>query len=239
MKKSVVALTTAAILAGSAATYAVAQQQPAPDQTTAEDAWRPSPADRAAFVAARVAMLHARLALTPEQEKLWPPVEAVLKDIAQKREARWEQRREERRALRDSIRENKDAPKPDAIERLRKGAEFMAEAGNDLKRLADAVQPLYATLDDSQKRRLAWLVRHRGMGGMVGMQERMGTGWGGMGMGMGMGMMGLDMGEHFRERRMYREGRGRYHWRDRDDNDRRGQNQDRDDDQDDNGSERL
>lgn len=225
MKKSVLALTTAAILAGSAATYAVAQQQTAPDKTTAEDAWRPSAADRAAFVAARVAMLHARLALTPEQEKLWPPVETVLKDIAQKREARWEQRREERRAMKENMRENKDAPKPDAIERLRKGAEFMTEIGNDMKRLADAAQPLYATLDDSQKRRLAQLVRHGGM------HERMGMG--------GMGMMGMDMGEHFRERRMYREGRDRHHWRDRDDDDRRGQNRDRDDDHDDNGSERL
>jgi hypothetical protein len=187
MKKSVLALTTAAILAGSAATYAVAQQQPAPDKTAAEDQWKPSTADRTAFVAARVAALHARLALTPEQEKLWPPVESVLKDIAQKREARWEQHREERRAMR----ENKDAPKPDAMARLRKGAEFMTETGNDLKRLADAAQPLYATLDDSQKRRLEKLVRH-------GMHER--------------------MGQHMRERAMERfsEWRDRHHWRDGD-----------------------
>jgi hypothetical protein len=221
MKKSVLALTTATILAGSAATYAVAQQQPpAPaGKTAAEDSWRPSPADRAAFVAARVAALHARLALTPEQEKLWPPVESVLKDIAQKREARWEQRRAERRTMRESMRENKDAPRPDAMARLRRGAEFMTETGNDLKRLADAAQPLYATLDDAQKSRLEWLVRRSMHGGMHD-----------------------HMGPHMRERAMGRfsEWRGRHHWRDRDGNagphrewrDRRGFQNNGDDDPD-------
>ncbi len=211
MRKSVLAFTTAAILAGSAATYAVAQQQPSSDKAATENSWRPSPADRAAFVNARVAALHAGLALTPDQEKLWPPVETVLKDMAQKREARWEQRREERRAMK----ETKDAPRPDAMARLRKGADFMTETGADLKRLADAAQPLYDKLDDAQKRRLEKLVRH-------GMHER--------------------MGGNFRERAMHRfsEWRGRHHWRDRDDDSRRGdyRGRDHDDDRNDN-SERL
>lgn len=209
MKKSVLALTTAAILAGSAATYAVAQQPAKSEKPAAEDQWKPSAADRAAFVAARVAALHARLGLNPEQEKLWPPVESVLKDIAQKHETRWEQRREERRAMR----ENKDAPRPDAMARLRKGADFMIETGNDLKRLADAAQPLYATLDDSQKRRLEKLVRH-------GTHER--------------------MSQHMRERAMERfsEWRDRHHWRDRDGDyrfrrDRQGNNGTSDNDDDD------
>ena len=208
MKKSVLAFTTAAILAGSAATYAVAQP-PAPDKPGAENSWRPSPADRAAFVNARVAALHAGLALTPDQEKLWPPVETVLKDMAQKRETRWEQRREERRAMRD----NKDAPRPDAMARLRKGADFMTETGADLKRLADAAQPLYDKLDEQQKRRLEKMVRH-------GMHER--------------------MGENFRERVMHRfsEWRDRHHWRDRDDEGPRGPLRDHDD-RDDNVGERL
>lgn len=210
MKKSVLAFTTAAILAGSAATYAVAQQPPASDKAAAENSWRPSPADRAAFVNARVAALHAGLSLTPDQEKLWPPVETVLKDMAQKREARWEQRREERRAMR----ENKDAPRPDAMARLRKGADFMTETGADLKRLADAAQPLYDKLDDQQKRRLEKMVRH-------GMRER--------------------MGGHFGERAMHRftEWRGGQHWRDRDDEGPRGHYRDHHDDRDDNGGERL
>lgn len=186
MKKSVLAVTTAAILAGSAATYAIAQQPSAPPKQAAEDQWKPSPADRAAFAGARVAALHAGLALTPEQEQLWPPVEAVLKDMAQKRETR----REERRA------EWNKKDRPDAMQRLRRGAEMMTETGADLKRLADAAQPLYDKLDDAQKRRLHKMVRH-------GMHER--------------------MREGFRERAMHRfaEMRDHYHhWRDDDRGDR-------------------
>jgi hypothetical protein len=199
MKKSILAGTTALILAGSAATYAIAQQPPAPPKRGMEDQWRPSPADRAAFAGAHVAALHAGLALTPEQEKLWPPVESVLKDLAQKREARMEERRMEREKDRAD-----EKPRPDAMMRLRKGAEFMTETGADLKRLADAAQPLYDKLDDSQKDRLQSMVRH-------GMHER--------------------MREGFRERAWHRyaEWRDRYrHWRDGDDDGPRGQDPDRD-----------
>src|SRR6185312_12687791 len=164
MKKSILAVTTAVIVAGSAATYAIAQPS-APPKPGMEDQWRPSPADRAAFAGARVAALHAGLALTPEQEKLWPPVESVLKDLAQKREARMEERRAEREKMRD------EKQPPDAMMRLRKGAEFMTEAGADLKRLAEAAQPLYDKLDDGQKRRLEMMIE-RGMMERHGMRER-------------------------------------------------------------------
>ena len=44
-----------------------------------------SAADRAAFFDAHLAGLHAGLTLTPEQEKLWPPVEAALRAGAKSR----------------------------------------------------------------------------------------------------------------------------------------------------------
>lgn len=161
MKKSLAAIAAAAFLAGSAIVCTASAQQPPSSRNAGYDsdyAWRPSAADRAAFANARVAAIHARLALTPEQEALWPPVESVLKDLAQKRAERMEQMRVERE------RDEKAAP-PDAIDRLRRSADFMAETGNGLKRLADAAQPLYEKLDDAQKRRLQRLVRH-------GMRER-------------------------------------------------------------------
>jgi hypothetical protein len=203
MKKSILAATTAVILAGSAATYAVAQQ-PAPTKTAMEDYWRPSAADRDAFAAAHVAALHAGLALTPEQEQLWPPVEAVLKDMAKKREARMAEHRAERRM-------DRDRKEPaNAIDRLRRGAERMSDVGNDLKRLADAAQPLYDKLDDGQKRRLQKMVRH-------GLHER--------------------IREGMRERAMHRfaEWRDRYrHWRDdeHEEHEDRMRNRDQDHDQD-------
>jgi zinc resistance-associated protein len=198
MKKSILAVTTAVIVAGSAATYAVAQQPPAPPKASAENQWQPSPADRAAFAGARVAALHAGLALTPEQEKLWPPVESVLKDIAQKHEARMEERRAEREKAGPGPKDH-----PDAMMRLRKGADFMTQTGADLKRLADAAQPLYDKLDEPQKHRLEMMVERR-------MFERHGM----------------------RERVMHRfsEWRDRYdHWRNGDDDGPRGRDRDRDD----------
>src|SRR5471030_1533926 len=41
--------------------------------------------DRAAFADARIAAVHAGLKLTPDQEKLWPPVESAVRDFAKLR----------------------------------------------------------------------------------------------------------------------------------------------------------
>src|SRR6476661_1860937 len=41
--------------------------------------------DRAAFVDARIAAVHAGLKLNADQEKLWPPIEAAVRDFAKLR----------------------------------------------------------------------------------------------------------------------------------------------------------
>ena len=46
---------------------------------------RLSTEDRAALTDARIAAVHAGLKLTPDQEKLWPPVEAAVRDFAKMR----------------------------------------------------------------------------------------------------------------------------------------------------------
>ena len=46
---------------------------------------RMNPEDRAAFADARIAAVHAGLKLTPDQEKLWPPVETAVRDFAKMR----------------------------------------------------------------------------------------------------------------------------------------------------------
>jgi fructose-1,6-bisphosphatase/inositol monophosphatase family enzyme len=43
----------------------------------------------------------------------------------------------------------------DVIEQLRDEAQFLSERSADRKTLADSAQPLYASLDDQQKRRYA------------------------------------------------------------------------------------
>ena len=57
--------------------------------------------------------------------------------------------------------------------RLRERADNMAATAAALKKIADAADPLYKTLDDGQKRRLAVLTHHGGrFGGGGGWRHR-------------------------------------------------------------------
>jgi hypothetical protein len=146
MKKALVVATAAALLGGSVLAYsAFAQQGPSHQMR-----WRPSAEDISAFANARIAALKAGLALTAEQEKLWQPVESALRDNAKARLDRWQKFRAEREA---------QAAPSDPVTRLRRGSDLMAARSAEMKRLADAVQPLYEKLDDAQKRRFSILSR--------------------------------------------------------------------------------
>jgi hypothetical protein len=111
------------------------------DNTSALDVW--------------IASRKASLKLSPEQEKYWPPVERVLRDILSVPEER-------REGLDD--RRNSD----DAIANFRDRANGMAQTSATLNRLADATEPLYRTLSGEQQRRFhamlgirGWRYRHR------------------------------------------------------------------------------
>ena len=109
---------------------------------------RMSPEDRAAFADARIAAVHAGLKLTPDQEKLWPPLEAAVRDFAKLRIDRANARMNARSDDKDA--QNQDDP----VARLRQRADNMTASGAALKKIADAADPLYKTLDEGQKRRL-------------------------------------------------------------------------------------
>ncbi|MGH6936740.1 MAG: Spy/CpxP family protein refolding chaperone [Methylocella sp.] len=105
-----------------------------------------SPADRAAFLDARIAALRAGLKLTPEQEKLWPAVETAVRAAANDAMARHQK--------------FKDDPAPASlIDRLRRRGENAVAHGQNLEAIADAAAPLYATLSEEQKHRLPVLMR--------------------------------------------------------------------------------
>jgi hypothetical protein len=95
---------------------------------------------------ARTARFKADLQLTPEQEKNWPGLESALHAIAQSRADRLIALRAER--------EQQKEP-GDVIEYLSSDAKFLGERSTEEKKIADAAQPLYASLDDQQKRRFA------------------------------------------------------------------------------------
>lgn len=124
-----------------------APASPSGSERRAPPHWTFSPADRAAFLDARIAALHAGLELTPDQEKLWRPVEAALRAGAKSAQERLEKFRNE-------------AHPDDIIAFLRRLSETATARGETLKAIADAAAPLYATLSDDQKHRLHFLL-HR------------------------------------------------------------------------------
>ena len=96
--------------------------------------------------AARTARIKADLRLTPEQEKNWPGFESAMSDMGK--------RYGDRQTAVQADRTQQKAP-ADVIEQLRDEAQFLSDRSVDRKTLADAAQPLYASLDDQQKRRFA------------------------------------------------------------------------------------
>ena len=161
MKKTIAAGTVALMLAGAGA--ALAQSAPSPDGARAQ--LRAD--DVAAFTDARIAGLKAGLKLTADQEKNWPAVEAALRERAKQRAERMNARAEPRTDRREAGRDHTAArPAPDAIARMREGADAMNARAAGLKTLADASEPLYRSLDDGQKRRFGALLQ---MGGRAGM----------------------------------------------------------------------
>jgi hypothetical protein len=164
MKKFAIAGIAALAIAGSTAVYA--QHRPWFHEHMGQT--RMNPADRAAFADARIAAVHAGLKLNPDQEKLWPPVETAVRDFAKMRIDRANAR------MNAKPDDSQDAQKPDdPVARLRERADTMATSAAAMKKIADAADPLYKTLDDGQKRRLAILTHHmEGRSGGEGERHR-------------------------------------------------------------------
>ena len=147
MRNFAIAAVAVLAIAGSTAVYAQHRHWGAPGFS------RMNPEDRAAYADARIAAVHAGLKLTADQEKLWPPVEAAVREFAKLRIDRANARMNPPKD--DSSQQKPDDP----VARLRDRAESMAATAGSMKKIADAADPLYKTLDDGQKRRLAVLTR--------------------------------------------------------------------------------
>jgi hypothetical protein len=142
MLKSITAGATALMLIAGVSAYA--QQPPAGTDFGRRQLFAPE--DRAAFLDARIAALHAGLRLTAEQEKAWPTFEQAYRDLAGTPDNRAVGRRAEQ-------------PQEDPVQRVRRSADALAARSAALKQYADALAPLYQSLDDGQKRRFGFLSR--------------------------------------------------------------------------------
>jgi hypothetical protein len=169
-------------------------------------------ADHEALLDAKLAGLKAGLKLTSDQDKLWPPFETAVRDAAKLHMDHMKSMMEHMQKMREMMEgtQKSEEKKSESmnettapgqamspVDRLEDMGQRMSEHGAAITKVADAAKPLYASLDDSQKRLFALLGRemfmmghgHRGMEMMRGGMEMMRGGMGGMGM-MGPGEMG-------------------------------------------------
>lgn len=133
----------------------LAAASPAPAQTpsgTGGDAPRMTEGLSKALIDRRVEIIRITLGLTPEQQKLWPAVEDAIRARLTARHMRIANV-----AARLDQQQGGDV-NPIAV--MRERADALSQRGAALKTLADAWQPLYASLDTDQKLRLRFLANY-------------------------------------------------------------------------------
>ena len=150
MLKIVTAAATALFVAASPLAYA---QTPSPSSSSPE---RLSALDWNKLTDLRIDLVKAALQLTPEQTKLWPPVENAIRARAEDRKARFAKVAETMGKRVDESSADIMANR-DPIAFLQRRAEALAQRSADLNKLAEAWQPLYKTLSPDQRQRMAAL----------------------------------------------------------------------------------
>lgn len=152
--KTIATIALAALLAGTG-TYALAQQTPAPDAPAAsqdqgrqERRPRMSQDDFNRLVDARIASIKAGLKLTPDQERLWAPVETAIRSSATERFSNFQQRpsREQRQSM-------------DFMQRLERRSTMMNEGAQRSAAVTTALRPLWDSFSEDQKRIAPRLMR--------------------------------------------------------------------------------
>ena len=125
-------------------------------QTSSATPERLNASDRNTLSDMRIDLVKAALQLTPEQEKYWPAVENAIRARAEDRKARLAKigetvgkRADESRV---EVLRNRDP-----IAFLQRRSEALAQRSADLDKLAEAWQPLYNTLSQEQRQRMAAL----------------------------------------------------------------------------------
>jgi hypothetical protein len=150
MSKTIVAGLSALFITASSLAYAQVSTGPAqssgptqagPAQERLSDAEFKTLTDR------RIELIKLALQLKPDQEKSWPAVEEAIRARAMAR----------RQRLVNLVARATGQREFNPVELLRDRADALATRAANLKKLTDAWQPLYASLDDNQKARLRLL----------------------------------------------------------------------------------
>ena len=125
-------------------------------------------ADRETVLDAKLSGMKAGLGLTADQEKLWAPFEAAVKDAAKSRID----------AIGEMMRMRSQGERLSPVDHLEAMADRLSQGATNIKKIADAAKPLYDGLDESQKHRFGMLGRmlmpERARFAMDMMRHRMG-----------------------------------------------------------------
>jgi hypothetical protein len=142
--------------AGATALFVTASSFACAQAPSAGAGERLSAADVGTLTDARINIVKTALQLAPDQEKYWPAIEDAVRARAKDREARITNAAARVTELRERspIEALRDRNPVDFMHRR---ADALAQRAADLKRLADAWQPLYQTLSPEQKRRMGAL----------------------------------------------------------------------------------
>ena len=139
MRKTAIYFMSAALLTGAA----LAGPATARDRTDRVELTANQMADRSD---ARIAKMKVDLNLTADQDKSWTGFASAMQDMNKKQADRRIAKRDARAQQQGTI---------DLIDELRRNADSQIEYANERKKLADAAQPLYASLNEQQKNRFA------------------------------------------------------------------------------------
>jgi hypothetical protein len=151
MLKTVVIGTTALFLTASSIANAKSSQTSSP--ATPE---RLNATDQNTVTDMRVDLVKAALQLTPEREKYWPAVESAIRANAEDRRARIAK-------IQETVGRSADQSRIDVMRNrdpiafLQRRSQALAQRSADLDKLAEAWQPLYNTLSQEQRQRMAAL----------------------------------------------------------------------------------
>ena len=107
-----------------------------------------SVADWSKLTDLRIDLVKAALQLTPDQTKYWSAIEEAIRGRAKDRQSRLAK-------IEETMGKRSDERDPVAF--LNRRADALAQRSADLKKLADAWEPLYKTLTSEQKKRMAAL----------------------------------------------------------------------------------
>ena len=169
MKRTVVA----ALVVGSLSAPIIALAAEGDQQASRAERMQQWTADRETVLDAKLSGMKAGLGLTADQEKLWAPFEAAVKDAAKSRID----------AIGEMMRMRSQGERLSPVDHLEAMADRLSQGATNIKKIADAAKPLYDSLDESQKHKF-------GMLGRMLMPERSR---------FAMDMMHQHMGEHDRD----------------------------------------